>query len=51
LVAVAIFPYVRQQRGLHRRVDDLAAAVEGFARGAADGPPVVEEEPTERQRG
>jgi hypothetical protein len=47
VVAVALFTYIRQQRRLHRRLDDLAAAVEDLTRRATEGPPVVEEQPQE----
>ena len=48
-MAVAIFTHVRQQRRLQRRLDDLAASVEGLARRAGEGPPVVEEESAEEE--
>ncbi|MGB6838353.1 MAG: hypothetical protein WBF66_11725 [Dehalococcoidia bacterium] len=38
-MAVAIFAYIRQQRRLQRRLDDLAATVEGLARRAGEGAP------------
>jgi hypothetical protein len=39
----------RQQRRLHRRLDDLAAAVEGLARRASEGPPVLEEDSAQKE--
>jgi Flp pilus assembly protein TadB len=47
LAAVAMFTHIRRQRRLERKLDDLTAAVEGLARRASEGPPLVEEVSTE----